>query len=560
MSMKKIVFFRLVLLVTGLTVVLSPLSGALIASGEPLSQRSTPAPAITTGFPQVVVVLGTDYEMGVQYGQQAAPAIFHSVAVLKSKMYDKYGSDTVAKDMKVYDYYIKKYDPTYQDWVQGIVEGCKQKGYNVSYYDIILLMNYPDEMWARPTVAYPAETGVKAAGDSSTEMPQLLAEDHSYHSCNSFAATGAATPDGKPIHGIVSMQRTELMDAVILIAFPKDGASFISATGVGRVNTNSAMNSYGFAWSMTAMYTKDSPAWGLDEAYFHYLAQVAKSPTEAREYIQSTPRGGVAGCFIMSDASGNLSVFETNAFATHLRKPGDLGESGPWVVQTNHNVASSMQVYNPDWLERNIGTYTRYNTVTQYLKEATPGTVDLTFAKKLFASTDWYDASTKQWHYNNPGGMIVSNTHSAVYQSIFFPADLTAYLQIGTPSGHGLPAYATGEYVKIKLGKNPKAVTYQADADALAFYWNAVDLLQRDLNAKAPYLTTSVIESIKGKLDQAFFNYSLGMNRSSFANLATDADKQTQMDLWSAALTYYAKAQLYAQMAKTMFLRAKGSQ
>ena len=48
---------------------------------------------------------------------------------------------------------------------------------------------------------------------------------------------------------------------------------------------------------------------------------------------------------------------------------------------------------------------------------------------------------------------------------------------------------------------------------------------------------------------------SLGMDRASFANLATDAKKQ--IGLWAEAMTYYAKAQLYAQMAKTTLLKAR---
>ncbi len=134
-------------------------------------------------------------------------------------------------------------------------------------------------------------------------------EETAFHSCNSFAATGSATPDGKPIHGITTMVSTEGMDNIILIAFPKDGSSFVSQTWPGRINGNAAMNSDGFAWSMTAILI-DKPAWGLTEVYFHYLAQLAKSPDEAVNYIKFIPFGGVAGGFVMSDAQGNVSVFE----------------------------------------------------------------------------------------------------------------------------------------------------------------------------------------------------------------------------------------------------------
>ena len=58
-----------------------------------------------------------------------------------------------------------------------------------------------------------------------------------------------------------------------------------------------------------------------------------------------------------------------------------------------------------------------------------------------------------------------------------------------------------------------------------------------------------VAGSIREKLDQAIAAYSQGMDRASFAGLSTD--KKAGIKLWAEAMTYYAKAQLYAQMAKT---------
>ena len=41
--------------------------------------KSAPAPFNYTGLPKVIVVSGTNYEMGVQYGEQAAAAINKSL-------------------------------------------------------------------------------------------------------------------------------------------------------------------------------------------------------------------------------------------------------------------------------------------------------------------------------------------------------------------------------------------------------------------------------------------------------------------------------------------------
>ncbi len=521
-----------------------------------------PESYVSTGYPKVVMVSGSNFDMGRQYGEQAAAAIGHNLAIMKSHLYEVHGKTTVDNDMKVWDFYNKENDPELQDWLKGIIKGCKKQKVKISYYDLVLLMVYPTELWARPYSEYPEEATkgakLKAARKKQLKagitIPEFNIEDKKHHSCNSFAATGSATPDGKPILGITQMVNDKAMDTVILIAFPENGPSWVSQPYAGRINSNSAMNSAGFAWSMTAILS-DEPAWGLaPEEYFHYLAQYVTSPAAAQAYLTSTPRAGVTGGFTMADADGNISVYECNAEAYHLRGPGDEGETN-FTVMANHLVDESLQIYNPVWLEPALGTFTRYNTVFQFITESL-GNIDFSFAKSMFASNDWYDADAATWHKNEPGAPGISNDHTSVNQSIYFPADLVAYLQTGTPSGNGMPAYATGEYVKIKLADDANAVTAQAGSDAASMYWAANDLLEHDLNAGAEYLTYEIAESIKAKLDEAYVAYSNGMDREAYADLEEN-DANEKLSLYADALTYYAKAQLCAQMVTTQINQIK---
>ena len=125
---------------------------------------TTPEVYVSTGFPQVVVVSGTEYEMGLQYGQQTAARLAHNVAIQENQLYEIYGQETVTTDLKVWDYYIKTYTPAMAEWFRGMADGCSQEGYNLKYYDMLLVSYYPSELWSRPKVPYPAETGVKWAG------------------------------------------------------------------------------------------------------------------------------------------------------------------------------------------------------------------------------------------------------------------------------------------------------------------------------------------------------------------------------------------------------------
>lgn len=531
-------------------------AAAVFQSPAYAADKVQPVPDVyvSTGFPQVVIVSGADYEMGVQYGQQSAARIAHNVAILKNRLYGPYSRDTVNADMKVWDYYIKKYTPGMSEWFKGMVAGCKDKGYTLDYYDMVLSAVYPTELWARPKVTYPQETGVQPVAKTT---PAGQGDINAPHSCNGFAATGEATSDGKAILAFDSMVSTDAMDNIILIAFPKTGAAFLTQSAAGKLAGNFGMNSNKFAWAMTAIFD-DKPQWGLTEGYFQWLCQTPKTPAEAEKFIVATPRGGVAGGFIMADPT-NVMVLESNAKRYHMRTPGQASETGKWLVQTNHLIDPSLQADNPPWLGF-TDSPNRYTTVFQYLKEATTATpatkIDWRLAKAIFASDDYYDGKKGEWVRNQPGKPGISNNHITTTLNIFEPNTLTAYLATGMASGNGSPAYATGEYVKLQLLETPKKIADKADADTQSIYWDANDTFQRELNTKAAYLTLPVIADIKDKLNKAWYAYSKGLDRLSYGTLQSDAN--TGRTLFATALTYYAEAQMYAQMAKTSLLRAKG--
>jgi len=524
---------------------------SLVACGGSNSSSTAsnpvPEPYVPTGFPQVVAVSGTNREMGVQYANQASAAIIHNLAIMKSKLYDIYSQEVVEKDMQVWDYYIKKHNPKLEDWMDGIQDGLKTKGYTVSHNDLMMIMYYPSELWCRPSVPYPAETGI-----ANPTKPVTSPSYQGYHSCNSLAATGTFTPDGLPLHGMDQMAGYEMSNNIILLAFPAEGASWVSQTFAGRVNANAAMNSHGFAWSMTAIPSM-SPSWGLGESYFHYLSQYVKTPAEAVAYLKATPRGSAVGGFMLSDAS-SIQDFESCAEAYKLRVPGDEGETGSYLVQTNHLVDPSLQQYNFPF--EIGGTNARYNTVSQYFNEAAPQAVDWKWAKGVFASDNWYDLANATWHYNEPFSGNGSNDATSCASSIFKPSEKVAYLGTGTPGGIGMPAYATGEYVKIQLSTDPKAVTAKADEDAIAYFWAAAGALESAKNAN-PYLPEYLYTEVKDQIDKSFAAYTAGMDRAGFADLSTDPTQR--ITLWASALTYFAQAQLYAQMAQTTLARGTAS-
>jgi len=405
---------------------------------------------------------------------------------------------------------------------------------------------------------YPAETGVTGGAQASADPVDTVGN----HSCTTFAATGSATVDGKPVVAISGGSTYELIDRVILIAFPDEGPSFVTLTTNGRMHDQVGMNSSGFAWILTANWAAVTP-WGvMPEVHFHYLTQYCESPAEAQQFIEeSTPRSGACGNFVMADAAGNISVTESNADCFLVRESGHLGETAPFVVNANHFAAPETMEYNlPGWEEWNFDSRSRYATCWEYVKPAAEkGEIDLEFIWDMFHSDDWYNPDTQTWNYNDPGSGLGFDMLGYTHQCVFFPADLTAYFIQGVGSGTGMPAGATGEFAKVQLADDPATVAASMNEDAYGFWEEARTLLRTELNINAGldrndrYLTDSVAQPIEEMLDEAWAEWERGANRAAFAYKAelSGASLDDQLALWSEAMSHYVKAQLYAQMVTT---------
>lgn len=562
----KRMFHALVVLVVSSVVVFHGSLGA-VASG------TSATPPI-----KVVVVSGTNYEMGVQYGEQAAELIAANRDatwnLLDTQVTDSSGTplgrSVILKDIQVWTYYLEKYDPKLKDWLLGISEGCKNKGFEVSYVDLVAIMVLPQEVWARPQMPYPAETNVTAfmPGKGSMLSAKGRTNTQPVSSCTAFAATGSATQDGAPMVSLTLGFLSDIKQYVILVAFPTDGEQFVNLTVAGKVTNNTGMNSR-YAWIMTAAVNAPWPpcasSWGVpSEVYHHYLQQYCKSPAEAVKYLNTTPKGGVTGIFLFADKSGDVFVYECGYCGCVTRKAGDLGEKD-FVATTNNYNSPAMAPYNlpADWFP---DTHVRYATIFKELSSAPRGMVGVDFAKAAWLSNNWYDVTTNTWHTvpvpNDPADLNTcnvpgNNCEGGESQVIQFPAQKTAYLQSGGPHGTAIQYYwpdnpkPTGEYTKWQLRDSIHEVASAASDDALKMLETAWDSFRH----KAGALDRETQHSLQSLLMQASEAWSRGrMEEESAEHTAFGHDghhKEAQMALWGAAYTNYATAQLYSQMVTT---------
>ncbi len=486
----------------------------------------------------------------------------------------KVPAEVIAKDIQVWTYYLERYDPALKDWLHGISQGCKNKGFfHVTYSDLVALMVVPQEAWARPAMDYPAETGVvaSAAARNRPVLAKGRTNTQPMASCSALAATGKATADGKPMVSLTLGFMSDIKAYVVLVAFPTDGERFINLTMAGKVTNNTGMNSH-FAWIMTAAVNAPwldcASSWGVpSEVYFHYLQQYCKSPEEAMAYVNGTPKGGVTGNFLFANKSGVFD-WEVGPCASAIRKPGDLGERD-FVAQTNNYNSPTMTPYNlgPEYFP---DTFVRYATVFKKLSAAPEGAVDLDFVKALWAANDWYDAKTDTWNTvpvpNDPNDFNTcnvpgNNCEGGESQVIQFPVQKTAYLQSGGPQGTTIQYYwpddpkPTGEYTKWQLKDSIHELARAASDDALKMIRTASDAF----SDKSRSLDRETRHSLQRLLMQASDAWWKGRMAEESAERRVFGHKrphkEAQMPLWSAACTNYATAQLYSQMVTTKLLK-----
>lgn len=538
-----------VLLVPVMVFALSGCSGgASSSSAEKAASNPVPEAMATDATPPVIVVSGSNEEMGQQYASQVPDLIYRNIVLLKSKITAQYGEELAKSDLQVWSYYADKHDPGLRGWIEGMQKGLKEAGYDVDYLDILLVTVYSGEMWCRPPLdqPYPEETGITVP-ESAAELARK-----DIHSCTAFAAEDEATPDGNPIIGVTKMITAEKVNSVVLVAFPDEGNSFVSNPMAGSMSENSGLNGEGFSWVFTAQWGE--PIWGVaNEVSFHYLDQYCGSPQDAVDFLESIPRAGVTGAFLLTAKDGGIQGYESLSNVSAERVPGDVGETGTFMAQTNHLVNPELQEYNGDGAVG--GSADRYATMIAYLQEAaSSGGITLDTAKKAFTSDDWLSAETGLWTVNDPGSESVNDSTESLAQSVFLPEGMTAFFEVGTPNGIGMPAGATGEYVELVLGDDPLAVAADAEAKTQEYYWTARNMLVKMDNAKDPKLTVDVMEKVRADLDVAAAEFEYAMDRAAFAQQAptNGQSDQEQMALWGEAMTHYAKSQMYAQMASTV--------
>ncbi len=464
----------------------------------------------------IVILEGSDFEMGYQYAQQLAQ-IFGPWLL---KLLDCDFSDGQLRALKGYEWYIKKYAPEMIAFFEGMVKGAKDRGVLLTYEEVLAqfslgvkgaeyLETPSDQAGYPPELEYPRiPSSAPSHKISSGQMPSK---------CGSVAAWGTATKDGKVITSGSSDGNDHFN--VTIICFPEDGNAYIHTPyyAVGpwvSAGGHSGMNDKGLVYvhhgvTQTAQEQHKKPRYGIqsDIAIRHTLryannAEEAVDMTLNYETTGDFAGGGYYGTGgFWVDEHGQAFVIERSDPPGVVRKPGDVGEKD-FMYATNtllsKELGSEEQEYveHGGWLKKGVApcrdSSVSRNLYVYHLFSDYHGQIDLEFMKMVWRyrsaplpvrahpdvwekkAMDHYEKGDCEWwttlgHMTNAYVTLIvpedrlyllSTTYAARQPTLSHPKEF-----------HGARwlAHATRAFFRLKLASSPvevmKSAKYQAEID-----------------------------------------------------------------------------------------------
>lgn len=318
----------------------------------------------------IVILQGSDYEMGSQYGAQAAAYIETTrVAKWASALQDFSRAD-VERALQANQHYIQKFTPEWIDFMRGMADGATAAGYPLTYQDV-LLMNC--------TLPRP-DTSLFPEGAERESLPPKR--------CSVCSAWGSATRDGRLI-GVDTLDSPEMMTAVVIAAFPDRGNAYLCGADAGEIGDHFLMNNRGFFLGNSGgggSPRDEDNDYGLCwSCSLPYLVRFSNTALEARDRIQKW-HINIPENFHFVDVHGNAFVVEKTAALQCVRRPGDFQERD-FLFSTNNYLCETMRVTKTGDFVGGHGGYGAYaaprNKMIWDLLHNYHGLIDLNFAKMI---------------------------------------------------------------------------------------------------------------------------------------------------------------------------------
>lgn len=309
----------------------------------------------------VIILQGSDYDMGYQYAQQLIQ-IF-GPWILEQKANREFSEEELTY-MQSWEAQILEYAPEIVEMCKGWVAGATDAGVEMTYEDVL-------DLW---TGHIPPAKDYFGIDQLVGQLPPIA--------CSGAAAWGQATEDGKLVTGSTGDHDCTYM--VTIVAFPETGNNFIytpfGATGdvplIGPCYFfgHPGMNNKGLAYvhhggGPKLLEPKESWGYGLRRAVsVLHILRFADNALEAREMEMSYPIGDIGpgdqahvGGFYADSTYGY--VIESRKDPVIIREAGMMGETdflyaNNSAIHPDVSQAEWMQNTKDEWLwDENGGWY-----------------------------------------------------------------------------------------------------------------------------------------------------------------------------------------------------------
>lgn len=496
----------------------------------------------------VVILKGSDYEMGFQYGEQACAYIDRTREDKWAAALRRFSPDDVLRALRANQSFIARYTPEWIDFMRGMADGATSAGYPMTYTDILLING---------TLPDPA-TSVYPEGAERDALPPKR--------CSVASAWGGATKDGRLI-GLDTLDTPDVAHAVVIVAYPDRGNAYMCGADAGEIGDHFLMNNKGLFLGNSGGGGSPRPE---DEGYgigwacsLPYLVRFADGAFAARDMIMQW-QINVPENFHFVDTRGEACVVEKTAAVQAVRRPGDFGERD-FMFSTNNYLAPGMQVTKEGGFVGAHGGYGAYaaprNKMIWDLFHNYHGAIDVEFAKMVLrfpgAPPPWPPAGGWEAMFCRPTNLwtAVVEPHDGDEGVAHICTGPPGRVLHGSMAGDGSmmkPTYrytaGTHTFYRLQLAKGPaevaeaaKAAAEEEIANAYAkmMHLNYLDAGYGDL--KALY-GLAVAEMFEGR--NAFNRAELEMEA---AGGKASAAKNRSLALYGRAASLYARAQAHAR-------------
>ncbi len=534
----------------------------------------------------IIILQGTDYEMGYQYAQQLIQ-IF-GPWILEKKAQVKF-TDDERIILQKWEKEIATYAPEILELCKGWAAGASAAGVTMSYEDVL-------DIW---TGHIPPAKYYFGLGEELLRLPTLA--------CSGIAAWGQATPDGKLVTG--SSGDHDATHTVSIIAFPKTGNNFIytpfGATGdvplIGNCYMfgHPGMNNKGLAYvhhggGPKLIEPMEFWGYGLRRAVsVLHILRFANNAKEAQQLEMSYPIGDIGNtdyaCVGGFYADNNYAyAIESRKAPILIRETGLMGEkdflyANNSSIHPNANQAAWMSKEKDGWVwDKHGGWYPKTFDFFQPFKRGKPevrvikglkfsyqnsccrnryafnmitrafGHIDLNYIKLMYRNSgtipegSWKKVSRNYFKTGKWGKISIGHASNALV-TVMKPDDGNEGLYqlcIG-PAARGVTPmhpthgssiyYETNTFWEIKLASSPEKVAEYAKQKAQELITKAIEKLENVGNQN------SQLTKLK---EFALNEFNIG---SKFEKIVEHSTGNDALYNWAKATRAFTRAQVRAK-------------